>query len=212
MALGVVGAIGISTALSMASSYLGGQAAEEDARRSKKAAQRHAEFIQKRNKMEQFIAIEKFGLEIAMEEERVKHETEYVIGQLEKKKARTSAEATAGYAASGVTVGESGSVEAVLERIEGEFESEMSMVRETAALGLKQFTESKQTSLDWFLEQSTMETEYGVQSSLAEASAYGSQAGYAQQASILGPLAQLGSGAAQYGMYQESRNKPMTIQ
>ena len=102
--------------------------------------------------------------------------------------------------------------ETVLERIESEFESEISMVRKTAALGLEQFIESGQKSLAWFLEQSTMETEYGVQSSLAEASAYGSQAGYAQTASILGAGAAGMSGAAQYGTYQESLKKPMTIQ
>lgn len=211
MAFGIAGALVASTVLGAASSYMGYQAAEEQARRGKRAAQRHAEFIQKRNKMEQSIAIEKFELELAMETERLKHETEYVVGQLEKKKVRAAGEATAGYAASGITVGE-GSAEAVLERIESEFESDIAMVRETSALELEQFTKSGQQSLDWFLEQSTMETEYGVQSSLAEASAYSSQAGYAQQASILGPLAQLGSGAASYGMYQESLKKPLTIQ
>ena len=200
-----------STGLGMLSSYLGGSAAEDDARAGKDAARRHAEFIRKRNRLEQSIAIQKSELEVAMETERVQHETEYVVGQLEKKKARVSGEAVASYAASGITVGE-GSAEAVLERIEGEFESDISMVRETAALGLEQFIESGQASLDWFLEQSTMETEYGVQSSLSEASAYGSRAGYAQQASILGPLAELGSGAASYGIYQETRNQPMTIQ
>ena len=77
MGLGLTGAIGISTALGMASSYLGGQAAKEDAEAGKDAARRRAEFIRKRNKMEQSIAIQKFELEVAMEEERIKHETEY---------------------------------------------------------------------------------------------------------------------------------------
>lgn len=201
-----------STALSMASSYFGAKGAEEDARRNKEAARRHAEFIKKRNAMEQSIAKEKFNLEIAMETERLKHETGYIVGQLEKQKVRAIGEATAGYAASGITLGEGGSAEDVLKRIEGEFESNISMVRKTAALEFDQFVESKQKSLSWFLEQSTMETEYGVQSSLSEASAYSSQAGYAQTASMLGPLAAGMGGAAQYGMYQESLKTPMTIQ
>ena len=203
-------ALAVTAGLNVVSSYFGAKGAKEDAKRGKEAARREAEFIKKRNEMEQAIAKEKFALEVAMEEERVKHETEYVIGQLEKKKARVSGEATASYGASGVTIAE-GSAENVLERIESEFESEMSMVRETAALGLEQFTESGQKSLDWFLEQSTLETEYGVQSSLSEASAYGSRAQYAQQASIINPLAAGVSGVAEYGMYKESLNRPMTI-
>lgn len=210
---GITGALLVgSTVLSMASSLMGGSAAKRDAKRRKEAAQRHAEFIAKRNKLEQAIATEKFGLEIAMEEERLKHETGYIVGQLEKQKARATGEATAGYAASGITLSEGGSAEEVLKRIEGEFESDISMVRKTAALEFDQFVESKQTSLNWFLEQSTMETEYGVQSSLAEASAYSSQAGYAQQAGVIGAGAALLSGGASYGMYKESVKQPMTIQ
>ena len=204
--------LAVATGLSAVSSYMGYKGAEEDARRNAAAAKRHAEFIKKRNKLEQSIAIEKFNLEVAMETERMKHETGYIVRQLEKQKARAIGEATAGYAASGITLSEGGSAEDVLKRIEGEFESNISMVRKTAALEFDQFYESKQTSLDWFMEQSTMETEYGVQSSLAEASAYSSQAGYAQQASILGPLAAGMGGAASYGMYKESVKQPMTIQ
>ncbi len=207
MGFGIAGAFVASTVLSAASSYMGYQAAGEQAKAGKKAAKRHARFIAKRNKLEQSIAIEKFELEVAMETERLTHETEYVTGQLEKRKARVSGEAVASYAASGVTVGE-GSAEAVLERIEGEFESDIATVRETAELELKQFTESGQKSLDWFLEQSTMETQYGVQSSLDEASAYGSQASYAQTGSFLGPASQLLSGYASYGMYQSSLSSP----
>ncbi len=199
--MSVTGALIVGgTALGMASSYLGGQAAEDRARAGEKAARRHAKFIRRRNRLEQSIAIEKFELEVAMETERLKHETEYLVGQLEKRKERTVGEATAGYAASGVTVGGGGSAEAVLERIEGEFESDISMVRETAALELEQFTTSRQTSLEWFMEQSTMETKYGIQSSLAQASAYSSQAGYASQAGVMGAGAALLSGGAQYGM------------
>ncbi|MCK5642402.1 MAG: hypothetical protein KAJ19_16465, partial [Gammaproteobacteria bacterium] len=83
-----------STALNMYSSYRGGGAAAEEAKAGEKAAKRHARFIRKRNRLEQQIAIEKFELDVAMETERLKHETEYVVGQLEKRKVRTSGEAT----------------------------------------------------------------------------------------------------------------------
>ena len=206
------GALIGATVLSAGSSYLGAKGAKKQAKRGKDAARREAEFIEKRNAMEQSIAKEKFELEIAMETERMEHETRYIVGQLEKQKARASGEATAGYAASGVTLGEGGSSEAVLKRIESEFESDVSMVRKTAALELEQFTTGKQKSLDWFMEQSTMETEYGVQSSLSEAEAYKSRADFAGVGMALGPLAAGLGGAAQYGMYKEITKKPMTIQ
>ena len=193
-------AIALSTGLSMASSYFGYGAAGDKAKAEKKAAERRARYLNERKRMAQSIAIQKTELEIAMETERIEHETEYIVGQLKKKEATISSSATAGYAASGVTVGKGGSVETVLGRIASESQSEQDIVLETAELQLSQFIESKEQSLEWFMEQSEFETAYGVETAFDAASAYGSQADYAQLGQFLGPLSAGASGAATYGM------------
>jgi hypothetical protein len=198
--MGLGAAIGLSTAFSMASSYFGYKGQEDEAEAGKKAAKRRARYLNERKRMAQSIAIEKTELEIAMETERLEHETGYIIGQLKKKEATISSSATAGYAASGVTVGKGGSVETVLDRIASESKSERDIVLRTAELELSQFTESREQSLEWFMEQSEFETAYGVETSLDAAKQFGQQSDYAQLGTYLGPLAAGMSGAADYGM------------
>lgn len=199
------GALIGSTVLGAYSSYKGYKGQQEQARLGEKSAKQRAVYLDQRKRMAQSVAIQRTELEIAMETERLTHETDYLVGQLKKKEVKALGEATTGYAASGITVKEgSGSVEDVLGRIKSEAKSQRDIVRETATLELEQFTKSKQQSLEWFMEQSEFETAYGVETSLDAAKAFGEQADVAQLGSVLGPLSVGLSGAATYGMHQES--------
>lgn len=206
-------AIVVSTVLSATAIYMSYEAQQEQAKRAGRAAKREAAYAKERATLEEQIAAERHALDIFLAEERIAFEKEiglerttFTIEQIAKRDAEVRAAAIAGYAASGIDPYEEGSSAlAVLKRIERESTIEQERVMKgyetfvgARELELEQLRESRGKTFEWFMAQSKMETQYEIQSRLAEASAYRSQARYAGYGKVLGPLAALGSGATMY--------------
>ena len=200
-----IGALIASTVIGIGSSLIAGEGQRKAASGKADSQRRQAEQAAERFRRESAIAAQKLAIDTSMARERTRFETAaarkeagYVEGQLTKQEMETRAAAKAGYAGSGITVGEGGSALAILNRITSESESmkgelfrRLEVFESGKELELDQFTQSAKTSYDWFISRQGQETEWEMQNRYAGGEAYDQQGKYAQWGGYLG-----GAGAA----------------
>jgi len=213
----VVVALVASTVVTAGTTYLAGKAASKEAKAASKERKQQAEQARLREEREEQLAKEKKDAEIKMAGERLsfekgtrKEKAKFVTSQMVKRDAEVFAAAVAGFAASGIELGED-STTAVLNRISRESKVEQEAVWKeyydfegARELEYEQLKETKELTYDWFTTRLHQETEWEIASRYAEASALRTKGKYAKYGGYLGTVGKLSGGyASVYGAGRE---------
>jgi len=177
-----------------AGQYLTYKGQEEAAEAQEEYQYQQAQQAKERALREERIAAERKQADISMAQERMDFEkktrgekAEFVKAQMAKFDAELYASAIAGYAASGIAIGEGSSALAVIENIQRESEVQQEAVSKefedfiaSRELELEQLVETEELTYDWFTTRLHQETQWEIENRYAEAAAFRTKGKYAR--------------------------------